>query len=163
MPTNPVKKFFSVSEKDAAKDYKKKKGKQSESVYKKVIHMFFIEIFKKMIHENFIFMLPYSGGTVSIRSFKPKISDIKKGRKYINWQKTKEAGKKIYYLNKHSNGQLYYFKWDKSFVKFRNRKFYKFKATRSKCATVEGIGTTGLHNYIMEVSSDPTKKNSIIL
>lgn len=163
MATNPVKKFFSVSEKDAAKDYKKKKGRHSEPVYKQVVHKFFIEVFKKMIYENFIFMLPYGGGTISIKSYKPSIDEIKKGRKYINWKKTKEKGKKIYYLNKHSNGYSYYFKWDKSFVKFRNRKFYKFRATNSECATKEGVGRVGLHNYIIEVCNDPTKKNSINL
>lgn len=67
--------------------------------------------------------LPFNLGAFKIIKYKTRV-------KYINWKETKRLGKYVYYLNLHSDGYSYKFKWDKSKARFYGQNLYKFKLKR---------------------------------
>ena len=78
--------------------------------------------------------LPQGFGDFSIVKKKRKRTKILDGKEYINlpidWQKTKEKGKKIYNLNFHTEGYFFGWRWFKPSVHISNGALWFFKPSR---------------------------------
>lgn len=164
MPTNLPKRHFSYTIKDFYKEYRNRKKEQgipcSEilpyKVYRKILEKFFLGVSKKIIYENFTFMMPYSLGSILVKSHKTNLKNLK-----IDWSKSKEMGRIMKHLNLHTYGFYFMISWDKSSVRFRNSAYYLFTFTNSKKAVRQGVGKSGLSNHIKTLSKDPTKRSYI--
>lgn len=117
---------------------------------------FFLCASKKIIYENFTFMMPYSLGSVLVKSYKTNLKNLK-----VDWSKSREMGTIIKHLNLHTFGFYFMISWDKSSVRFKNNAYYIFGFTNSKYAIRQGIGKKGLSNHIKTLSKDPTKRSYI--
>lgn len=165
MPTNPQKKHYTMTLKDFYKEFKrelrveKEELKYSYARYREIMEDFFMECFKRMIHENFLFMMPYSLGTIAVKSFNGNRTNLKKRK--IDWKKTKEYGTIVRHLNTHTFGYYFGIMWDKSYVRFRNNAYYVFRATSSDYATRNGVGKKALSKHIRNIANDPNAKSYI--
>lgn len=78
--------------------------------------------------------LPAGFGEFSIVKKKRKKIKVIKGVEYINlpidWQKTKEKGKKIYNFNHHTEGYFFGWKWFKQTTMIKFPDLWYFKACR---------------------------------
>jgi nucleoid DNA-binding protein len=79
--------------------------------------------------------LPYGFGEFSINKKKRKRYKIVNGEEIINlpidWQKSKEKGKRIYNFNYHTEGYFFGWVWFKESTKFRNVDLWYFKPSRN--------------------------------
>jgi hypothetical protein len=79
--------------------------------------------------------LPYGFGEFSINKKKRKRYKIVNGEEIINlpidWQKSKEKGKRIYNFNYHTEGYFFGWMWFKESTKFRNVDLWYFKPSRN--------------------------------
>jgi len=104
--------------------YKKDTPKEEQVEFKKYkafIKDFFIAVGDKIIKERWSFYFPYKLGFLTIKSH------TRKNRSQpINWKSTNDLGRLIYHTNLHSFKRIFRFKWNKSRLRFRNRKFYRF-------------------------------------
>lgn len=163
MATTLSKKHFSYTLKDFHKELKnreKKKGKRVSEVipykvYRRFIEDFFLEVFKKIIYENHIFMMPYSLGSIYVKSRKNR------GDHPIDYKTTKKLKRLVYFLNRHTFGQVFFINWNKEYVRFKNNSYYCFKPIKSQYATKQGIGTKGLGKHIRALADDPMKRSYI--
>lgn len=163
MATTLSKKHFCYTLKDfhqQLKNREKEKGKRVSEVisykaYRKLIENFFLEVSKKIIYENLIFMMPYSLGSIYVKSHKSY------GDHPIDYKTTRELKRVVYFLNRHTFGQVFYIHWNKEYVRFKNNTYYTFKPTKSKSATKQGIGKTCLGQHIRALANDPMKRSYI--
>lgn len=79
--------------------------------------------------------LPYGFGEFSINKKKRKRYKIVDGVEVINlpidWQKSREKGKRIYNFNYHTEGYFFGWMWFKESTKFRNVSLWYFKPSRN--------------------------------
>jgi len=79
--------------------------------------------------------VPFGLGEVSIIKKKRKVKKVIKGKEYINlpidWKKTREAGKKIYIFNRHTDGYFFGWFWFKKKTNIKNPSFWYFKPSRT--------------------------------
>lgn len=79
--------------------------------------------------------IPHGLGKPAIRKYKPTTKKkTREGVEYtkrpINWQKTKELGKYVYYLNFHTDGWQYFFQWRHQDCKLRSATIWMFEPAR---------------------------------
>lgn len=99
----------------------------------------------RMLYKAYIWSTPL--GDMFIKKYKPKIKfkpngdlDIRKSHIRVDWANTlklwksdpeaREEKRKVYHLNKHSQGYLFKFTWQKRNKPFKNKSVYKFKPVR---------------------------------
>lgn len=99
----------------------------------------------KMLYSAYIWSS--SIGDIFIKKYKPKIKfkpngdlDIRKSHIRVDWANTlklwqsdpkaREEKRKVFHLNKHSQGYLFKFTWLKRNKPFKNKSVYKFKPVR---------------------------------
>jgi nucleoid DNA-binding protein len=79
--------------------------------------------------------LPYGFGEFSINKKKRKRYKMVDGKEIINlpidWQKSKEKGKRIYNFDYHTEGYFFGWMWFKESTKFRNVDLWYFKPSRN--------------------------------
>jgi nucleoid DNA-binding protein len=79
--------------------------------------------------------LPYGFGEFSINKKKRKKFKTIDGKEVINlpidWQKTKEKGKRIYNFNYHTEGYFFGWMWFRDTARLRNADLWFFKPTRT--------------------------------
>ena len=79
-------------------------------------------------------LLPYGFGALAVNKKMLKRYKEHDGKKYINlrvdWKKTKEAGKKIYHTNEHSDGYNFRWLWFNADAKLHLSDLYVFKPCR---------------------------------
>ncbi len=79
--------------------------------------------------------LPYGFGEFSINKKKRKKFKTIDGKEVINlpidWQKTKEKGKRIYNFNFHTEGYFFGWMWFRDTARLRNADLWFFKPTRT--------------------------------
>ena len=117
----------------------------SETQFRKIWKEFHISVFKSIIEENFIFKTPYLNVKIRIKKYKQDIEFDENGKlknkKYpIDWQatrkmwaekpETQKEGKKIYFLNDHTDGYRYRFFFSYFLSKTKHIKWYNFKPMR---------------------------------
>lgn len=164
MATNPVRSSFTFTIADFYKEYKSKLKKEGLRVpqmplfktYRGIVLDFLIEMFKKVIYENFVFMMPYSLGSILVKARKTNPKEAK-----VDFNMTKKLGKIVKHLNTHTFGYYFYIKWDKSYVRFKNNFYYKFEPTRTPKSTALGVGKRALSHHIRKISKDSKLKSYI--
>lgn len=117
----------------------------SQSTYTKVLKAFFQLMMNEQIYQGNDFILPYNMGVVSIRKVISKVKLDSDG-KLINhlpidfgatnklWAANPEAKDNkvlIRHLNKHTNGYVFKFMYNKNKSRFKNKTAYRFEPTRT--------------------------------
>lgn len=81
---------------------------------------------RKIVYENASYKIPYKLGLLGIIKFHQKFNDDNKHRWAVDWKKSKEIGQIVYF----ENSDRYKWRWDKSYTRFKGKKYYAFKATK---------------------------------
>lgn len=137
-------------------DYRKKKNKEANRViYKNLLNDFFSIVGKKIIYENYIFRMPVSLGSIYAKAGKNKKTH------YIDFKTSKEVGKPVKFLNRHTFGYYFMYYWNKGMVQFKNMNYYKFKPTSSAASERKGVGTRVFGKHIKAKSEDPNQRGFI--
>ena len=123
--------------KDAYQLYKQDyPGNVEYSVYAYIIKTFNRKLMKKIFYEAFEFEMPYRLGSLRIKKtktwFDPKTMKV-------DWQKTKEIGKRVYHMNEHTNYFNFRFFWKKKIAVFVNKSLYSFTASRDNKRKLSSI------------------------
>lgn len=135
---------------DSSKNYK---GPLTKNEYIKVVKDFFWEISLKIIRDRYAFKLSGGMGRIFIKK-----STRGPGRP-INWKASKKAGKRIYHLNLHTNGNTFRFFWQKTNYSYNftsKKSVYKFIPNRGNDYK---IGARGLAFWIKLCSTSPELKD----
>lgn len=138
---NKIKQHYGME--DFFRYYKKKHGdtKTKRGVYAKVMRDIFKGLVHKMIYEGLRLDMPAGLGVIGIAKtkFVPKLD--RDGNLMINklqvdnhktielWKRDEEARiarKRVFFVNKHSDGYVYRFRWDKTFCSLKNYGVYSF-------------------------------------
>lgn len=103
--------------------------------WRNIIYVF-MESFKEYILETGErAKLPFGFGEFSINKKKRRKIKGVDGKEFVNlpidWQKTKEKGKRIYNFNFHTEGYFFGWIWFKSTARFRNVDLWYFKPSRT--------------------------------
>lgn len=121
------------------------KYRVSQTVYTRILKEFFNRIYSERIYTGGEFILPYNMGKLFIRKVETKVKLDSEGR-LINhlpvdfgatrklWRENPTAYENrvlIRHLNKHTNGYLYKFIYNKVTARFKNKSAYRFEATRT--------------------------------
>jgi hypothetical protein len=155
MATTPIKTRFSYTIKDfygfLRKDLKKdnRKPMLSYKNYRGLMNDFFMAIGRHII-KGHCFVLPQRLGTITV--IKNRHANV------IDYQKSREHKKTIFFMTPHTHGDYFQFRWIKT-GNFNNRPFYQFKPLSGANAKKMGIGNPGLGDYILKVSHDPLAKS----
>lgn len=153
MPTNPVKKHLTYSIYDFYKLYVREQRKlgvvgkvMPYRKYRNIIEDLLQRVSIKIIKENYVFTMPYGLGCIFVKGFNYDPTVVK-----VDFITTKKVGRLVRFLNRHTFGFHFKFRWDKDYSNFRNRAYYVFKPIRDKA----GIsGKTGLSKHLFEVSKN---------
>lgn len=112
---------------------------QPEKVYSAVLRLFFGKIMRMMIFDGFIFKLPCHMGNWFIAKKKIKCHVTPEGQVVIRGAKVdkvktsylqhidknaKENNQQVYFLNEHTNGYRFLFKWDIRVCNAKNKSAY---------------------------------------
>jgi hypothetical protein len=140
---------------DAYKDYIKNFNKEGDPYnitcieYRNICKIYFKKVINSIIDKGIKYKLPYRLGMMYIRKRKhQRKSELFK--KKIDFQKTIEFGKTIYYLNEHSSGYTYSFKWSKITALFKNKGRYRFVPSRENKRRLASKIKEGYINYLEE-------------
>lgn len=81
----------------------------------------------KLIEEVRVFKMPAGLGEIEIeKNYQPN------PKKILNWPETRKQGKYVYHLNKHSDGFIMSFYWNrKRMEKIKNGRYYAIMITRT--------------------------------
>jgi hypothetical protein len=124
-----------------------KKEAVSYTKYKKIV-LVSNEILSDKILNGARVKLPYGLSDVFINKYKQDIKN-KEGKINlpIDWKKTKEYGKKIYHLNKHTDGYTFKWFWAKGDAKFKFKDLWAFKAVRKNTRKINTLVKEGFNGY----------------
>lgn len=127
---NRIQNAFNVS--DMYKEYIKDKEKGTtyfvnKPIFTQVCDLFYSEVSEQILKGK-SFKLPFGLGEIEIT--KRKIPSYKTNDRSVDWPATLKYGKKIYYLNEHTNGYNYGIDW-KNITQCRYARSYRFIGTRT--------------------------------
>jgi len=127
----------------------------------KKIFLSIINDFYKAVVNNILdgeeFIMPFQLGKIVI--YKRKASNFRTVNHYIDWKKTVETGKKVYYLNEHSDGYNYSIEWERK-TRLYNSNLYRFIGTRRFKRTLAKIIKNRENDYF-EKPSKYRKRNDL--
>jgi hypothetical protein len=136
------------------KNYSETNTIVSKAVFMNIIKEFNDEIFNYMIYSNMEFYMPARLGTMFLKSSEVTYElnedgTINKSSLRVDYKKTLELWKKeypelsleeikkipdrkrVYHLNEHTDGKRVYVHWNRLTCEVRNKKAYRFLATRT--------------------------------
>lgn len=136
--------FFNYYKKHTFDDNAESKFYLTPKQYGAFIKTYFDELTDKMIFENYHFNIPYRMGTLSIRKYQRGIK-IVDGKVRDNfpvdwnetlklWERDEEAKEKkvlVKHLNKHSDGYVYKWIWNRQKMNTPNHMKWYFRPTRT--------------------------------
>lgn len=156
MATNPVKKKYIYTIKDSFKEY----AKQDRPIevtwkqYKGIMHGVFGMISRKIIQDNWTFYIPHKMGALSMVSY----DQTKEEYNPVDYNMSRKLNKTVMHMNFHSFRRTYKIKWVKSFVKFLNRKFYKYNMPGGTLAKRYDVGKEGVYKLATQANTDQDTK-----
>jgi len=103
--------------------------------YSSVLKSFHKILVNKIVVENECYKLPFKLGLLGILKFDQNFDESKKHRWAVDWKKSKEVGQIVYF----ENTERYKWRWDKSSVKLKGKKYYQFKASRHNSRLIAQI------------------------
>lgn len=141
---------FTYSLSDFYNSYTKEiKEPVSRELYMKITSDFFNKLRDEIVINRYTFIIPNGMGNIKIRKHKNS-SDLKKHK--IDYKKTKELKKTVYFLNIDSNRNYFKWSWIKKTDKIhRNLRLYNFKPTRS--------ARLFLAHHIKKCNTDPNLRD----
>lgn len=98
----------------------------SYDTYSKILFDFNKSVAAKIASECITYKIPYKLGLLGVIKFHQSFSQDNKHRFAVDWKKSKELGFIVY----HENSERYMWRWDKSYTRFKGKKYYAFKATK---------------------------------
>lgn len=116
----------------------------TQSQYTNILKKFFQLLIEEKVYKGEEVVLPYNMGKLFIRKMKSTVKLDENG-KLINhlpvdfgatrklWRENEEAFKKkiiVRHLNKHTNGFVFKFIYNKDKARYRNKSMYRFEPTR---------------------------------
>lgn len=113
--------------------------------FRTILNDYFKYIANEVIMNGKEFKLPCRMGTLQVIKHKPKNYNSKSLR--IDFQSSKQYGKKIYFLNEHSDGYKYRFHYCKRNCLTANKSKYQFVATRANKRWLAQIIFKRLRDY----------------
>lgn len=115
------------------------------NTYRAIVFDYF-KFIRDQIFDGKEFYLPCRLGTIQIVKHKPKEYTNKSLR--YDWKAMRELGKKVYYLNEHSDGYKYRYLWGKKDMLVTNKTKYMFIASRANKRTLAAIIKNKEHDYM---------------
>lgn len=109
-----------------------RKYKYTRVQFKKIMYALHKNIADKMIERSWIIRLPYNLGSLGVYSVKMRFPTDERERNSlfaVDFKYFKETGKRIRYMNHHSDNFRVRFKWIKSFIE-KGYSFYSFRAAK---------------------------------
>jgi len=111
---------------------KEAESKKRETVvpfktYSSVLKSFHKLLVTKVVEENECYKMPFKLGLLGILKFDQNFDEDRKHKWAVDWKKSKEVGQIVYF----ENTDRYKWRWDKSNVKLKGKKYYQFKASRN--------------------------------
>lgn len=152
MPTNPHKKRYRKTIRDAHREYireRKEIGYTNHPTYKQYsgfIVDFFKEIFKMILFDNFTFVTNI--GTFTLAAEKKTFSSSYQPP--VDIKETIDRRRKTYHINDHSHGYVYRLAWIKEGKHIKNIKVYDLQLSRYKALKDEYLGKRGIAKYIKD-------------
>lgn len=114
-------------------------------VYSKLVREYFKYLRDEVIENGREIRIPAYLGYLSIVKHKPKYYNDRSLR--CDYRESEKYGKKILYLNEHTNGFKYRFYWNKHTMKVRNKTKYRLVMTRENKRRLAYILKNGLRDY----------------
>lgn len=150
--TNPEKRHFTYTIRDAYKIYRKEISKEiTYKQYRDVLRGVLGALTRKVIIDSWTFYLPFKLGALS-RISKDQTSEDSQNP--VDYNESAKRGKVIYHLNFHSMRRKYRVKWIHSFVKFQNKKYYVYKTPGGTLADRYNTGRSELKRFIEQSAID---------
>lgn len=145
---------YTYSINDFYKDYVKRGGTRSKKEFNKVCSRT-LEVLKQEIIENRVhFNIPHMRGKICIRKYKHLRTHLNAHR--VDWNKSKQLGKIVYFLNMHTDRYYFRWKWERGpRPSMGSEIFYSFKPVRT--------ATKALASHIKKCASDPEIKDYDVL
>lgn len=94
--------------------------------YSQVLLSFHKLLVTKLVNENECYKLPYKLGLLGIIKFDQEFDVDRRNKWAVDWKKSKELGQIVYF----ENTERYKWRWDKTGMKLKGKKYYNFKASR---------------------------------
>lgn len=96
------------------------------SEYSKILGEFNKILSLKIVYKCETYKIPYKLGILGIIKFHQEFDDKNKHKWAVDWEKSKKLNMIIYF----ENSDRCKWRWDKSYTRFKGKKYYAFKATR---------------------------------
>ena len=94
--------------------------------YSEVLKDFNKLLSQEIVYNNECCTLPYRLGLLGVIKFEQNFDEDNKHRWAVNYKLSKELGQIVYF----ENSDRYKWKWDKSSVKLKGKRYYQFKASK---------------------------------
>lgn len=98
----------------------------SYDIYRQVIKAANIIISNKIVYECETYKMPYRLGLLGVIKFEQSFNPDTKYKWAIDWKSSKEHNQIVYF----ENTDRYKWRWDKSYSRFKGKKYYAFKPTK---------------------------------
>ncbi len=95
-------------------------------VYTSILKDFNKLLSEEIVYNNECYPLPYKLGLLGVIKFEQNFDEDNRYRWAVDWKKSKELGQIIYF----ENSDRYKWRWDKSTVKLKGKRYYQFKESR---------------------------------
>ena len=144
MATNPLKKSYTLTQKDFYKNYKKKvKSPVTWKQYAGILKDFFVESLRRVIYDRDNFKMPFNLGYMTLTSRKIPIKHTPIDRPH--YLKTGEI-RRNYRFN--TDNRFYSVKWRRVNTRLQYSSLYTFKIPRSQWAFESGITAKSIDDYV---------------
>ena len=114
---------------------KERDTKVDFKTYSTILKHFNKSLSYKIVKDNECYKLPYRLGILGVIKFDQNFDEDRKFKWAIDWKRSKEAGHIIYF----ENVDRYKWKWDKSKMKLKGKKYYQFKASRTNSRMIAQV------------------------
>lgn len=94
--------------------------------YGKFLKTFNTTVSKKIVYECESYKIPYKLGLLGIIKFHQSFDIDRKYKWAVDWKTSKELNQIVYF----ENSERYKWRWDKSYTRFKGKKYYAFRATK---------------------------------
>lgn len=97
--------------------------------YRDITTLFLKHLHNQIVYKSMTVTLPFRLGKLSVIKRKPVYKSIQ--NMAVDWETSKELGKRVRLFNDHSNGNIYRFWWDRRMCCIEHKTKYKFSPVRS--------------------------------
>lgn len=98
----------------------------SYTIYSKIIKEFNASVSNRIVYNCETYKMPYRLGLLGVIKFHQSFNPENKYKWAVDWKASKEYNQIVYF----ENSDRYKWRWDKSYSRFKGKKYYAFKATK---------------------------------